>query len=193
MMAMGVNQIATKARMPQIEEQAWAFALRVGVFGYAELSAELSISMAVATKLVKDWLEQGRVRVQRGGGGSVRKMYELTPAYREPKDRSSVIAAQLWTAMRGLKRFSPVDLASHCREDLRVGVADASAYCQSLLKGGYLRVLRTAVPGQREATYQLVVNTGPRAPRERRVVAVWDPNDGAYAYVSGIGRVERTK
>lgn len=192
-MMMGAHHTASKSRMPEIEDRAWAFALRVGVFGYAEVSAELSISMDAATRIIRGWVDQGRARVQRGGNASGRKMFELTPAYREPTDRASLIAAQLWTAMRGLKQFTPVDLASHCRADLRAEVGEASAYCQSLLKGGYLRVIRTAVPGTRDATYKLVVNSGPRAPRERRVVAVWDPNDGAYAYVSGVGRLERSK
>lgn len=192
-MMMGAHQTTTARRMPEVEARAWALVQRVAVFGYAEVSAELSISMAAATKIVTGWMEEGRVRVQRGGSKGGRKLFELTPAYREPTDRASLIAAQLWTAMRGLKKFTPLDLKAHCREDLRVDLAEASAYCQALLRGDYLKVLRTAVPGQRDATYQLVRNTGPKAPREKRVAAVWDPNESAYAFVSGVGRVERAR
>lgn len=184
-MLMKTQQTTTARRRPAVESKAWAFALRTEIFGYAEIAAEMTIAMEVATDIVRGWEADGRVRVRRGGSGSSRKMFELTPEYREPKDRSSQIGQQLWTAMRGLKTFTPVDLASHCREDLRVELREAAAYCLTLLRARYLRVVRTAVPGKREATYHLVRNTGPRAPRERRIVAVWDPNDAAYAYIPG--------
>lgn len=193
-MLMGAQTTMTAARRGGVEEKAWALVQRVTVFGYAEIAAELSISMDAATKLVKGWVEEGRVQVRHGGGSRGRKMFQLTPSYREPQDRASRVAAQLWTAMRGLhKNFSPTDLRVHCVEDLEVTSAEASAYCQSLLQGGYLRVLTTAVPDKREARYKLVHNSGPRAPVEKRVKAVWDPNEGAYAFVSGVGRVERAK
>ena len=43
--------------------------------------------------------------------------------------------------MRGLESFGPVDLASHCTEDLAAKVAGASAYAQALLRGGQALVL----------------------------------------------------
>ena len=192
-MLMGAQTTMTAARRGGVEEKAWALVQRVGIFGYAEIAAELSISIDAATKIVRGWQAEGRVKVRHGGSGRVRKMFELTPAYREPQDRGSLIAAQLWTGMRGLKTFCPEGLRAHCREDLKVTLEDASAYCQALLRGGYLRVESTAVPGKREARYKLVHNSGPRAPVEKRVKAVWDPNEGAYAFVSGVGRVERAK
>lgn len=186
-MLMGALKTTTAKRRPEVETRAWDFAVRTEVFGYAEVAAESMISMEAATALVRRWLDEGRVRVQRGGGGKSRKMFELTQEYREPKGRGPQIAQQLWNGMRGLKKtFTPVDLASHCREDLRVEVQEASAYCQQLLRAGYLRVVRTAVPGKRDATYQLVRNSGPRAPREKRIVAVWDPNDSAFSYIPGM-------
>lgn len=192
-MVMGAQTTMTAARLGGVEEKAWALAQRVTVFGYAEIAAELSISMDAATKLVKGWIEEGRVQVRHGGGSRGRKMFQLTPSYREPQDRASRVAAQLWTSMRGLKKFGPTDLRVHCAEEIGITPVEASAYCQSLLQGGYLRVLTTAVPDKREARYQLVHNSGPRAPVEKRVKAVWDPNEGAYAFVSGVGRVERAK
>lgn len=193
-MQMRAQTTVTASRLPEVEAKAWALANRVGVFGYAEVSAELSISIDVARRIVGGWLEAGKVQVRTGGGTAGRKMFELPVALREPTDRASAIAQQLWTAARGLKRFQPLDLMAHCREDLRVELKDASAYCQALLRGGYVRVLRTADPAVgREAVYQLVRNTGPRAPRERRVAAIWDPNEAAYAFVSGVGRVERAR
>lgn len=185
-MLMGTLKTTTAKRLPEVERRAWEFALRHEAFGYAEVSSEIMISMDAATALVRKWQDEGRVRVQRGGSGNSRKIFELTPEYREPKGRAPQICQQLWNGMRGLKTFTPVDLASHCREDLRVVVQEASAYCQQLLRAGYLRVVRTAVPGKRDATYQLVRNSGPRAPREKRIVAVWDPNESIYAYIPGM-------
>lgn len=185
-MLMNTHETTTARRRPIVQARAWATALRMEVFGYAEIAAETLIAMEAATEIVRGWEAAGRVRVQRGGNGSSRKMFELTPEYREPKDRSSQVAQQLWTAMRGLKSFTPVDLTSHCRADLRVDLREAVSYCQALLRAKYLRVTSTAVPGKREASYRLVKNTGPRAPREKRIVAVWDPNDCAYAYVPGM-------
>jgi hypothetical protein len=184
-------QTATEARRGLISANAWAFALRTGIFGYAELSADLSISMEAARDIVQGWIAEGRAKVRSGGNQSGRKMFELTTAYREPTDRTSKIAQQMWTAMRGLPSFSPVDLQAHCTPEMRVDLTEASAYAQALLRGGYLNVVRTAVPGVRDATYKLIRNTGPRAPREKRVQAVWDPNEAAYAFISGMGRIGR--
>lgn len=186
-------QTTTAARRGATAEKAWAFALRVGIFGYAELSAELSISMDAATTIIQGWITEGRARVRSGGNQAGRKSFELTPAYREPQDRASMVARQMWTAMRGLKTFTPADLQAHCTADMRVDLAEASAYAQALLRGGYLNVVRTAMPGVRDATYRLIRDTGPRAPRERRVQAIWDPNEAAYAFISGLGRMGERK
>ncbi|OJY35787.1 MAG: hypothetical protein BGP11_16050 [Rhodobacterales bacterium 65-51] len=188
-MAVRVLKIATAKQLPKIEAQAWQVARRLEIFGYSEIASEMSVSHKVATDLVSRWQAEGRVQHRQGGQGHSRKLFEVAPEHREPQDRTSQVCAQLWTGARGLKKFSPTDLAAHCRADLRVDDREASSYCQALLRAGYLVVLRTAIPGQREATYQLVRNSGPRAPREKRVAAVWDPNDAAYAYVAGIGQM----
>ena len=182
-------QTTTAARRTETDDRAWALALRTGIFGYAELSAELSISLDAAKAIILAWIAEGRAKVRHGGGQAGRKMFEVTAAYREPTDRTSKVAQQMWTAMRGLKSFTPVDLQAHCTPDLRVDLTEASAYAQALLRGGYLNVVRTAVPGVRDATYKLIRDTGPRAPREKRVQAIWDPNDAAYAFISGMGRI----
>lgn len=188
-MRAGALQSTSSTRIDAVTAKAWALVQRLGVFGYAEVAADLSISMEAATKIVRGWEAEGRVRVKRGGGTAGRKKFEISPAYREPQDRAGKIAAQLWTGMRGLKSFSPVDLAAHCRADLAVTVLEASEYCQALLRAGYLRVVRTAIPETRPAIYALIRNSGPRPPRERRVRAVWDENDGAFVYIAGAGRL----
>lgn len=188
MQLMEAHEVTTPAKREEIEAKIWALAQRHGTFGYGEIVAELSISDRVARDIVLGWVDAGRV-IERPAGKRHRKMFCLPDHHREPKDRSGKLAQQFWTAMRGLKSFGPVDLASHCSEDLTPTLAEASAYAQSLLRGGYLKVIRTASPGKREATYQLVRNTGPRPPREKRVQAIWDPNEATYAYVAGVGRL----
>jgi hypothetical protein len=80
--------------------------------------------------------------------------------------------------MRGLRSFTPTDIAAHASTDLvQVVTADAHAYCRVLLAGGYLRVERKASPVRKqEAIYRLIRNTGPRPPRAARVSAVVDDN-----------------
>lgn len=188
MVEMEAYQQTLPARRDEVEAKIWALAQRHGVFGYGEIIAELSISERVARDIVLSWVASGRV-LERSAGKRKRKMFELPAALREPKDRSSIVAQQLWTAMRGLRSFGPLDLASHCRADLQVELAEASAYAQSLLRGGYLKVVQTASPGKREAIYKLIRNTGPRPPREKRVQAIWDPNEAIYVYIAGQGRI----
>jgi hypothetical protein len=192
-MLMGTQVTAIKKRMPEIEARAWAWAQRVIAFGYAEVQVENSLSLTTTETIVRSWLAEGRIKRRSGGSKGGRLIFEIATAYREPKDRTSLISQQLWTGARGLKKFTAVDLMAHCRADLKADLKEASSYCQALLRGGYLRVVRTAVPGQRDAVYQLVRNTGPRAPLEKRVSAIWDQNEAAYAFVSGVGRLERPK
>ena len=188
-----VHTKTTPSRLPHVEARAWAYVLAAGAFGYDQIEAEMAVSKATARELVQKWLAEGRVRRTKNWGRSGQAQYELTDAYREPKDRGSQIAAQLWTAMRGLKIFSPMDLTSHCRDDVGVTKLDANRYAQAMLRAGYLKVRRPATPGVREAIYVLVRNPGPRAPVEKRVAAIWDPNVTAYAYIAGAGRIGGAK
>lgn len=188
-MRSGATEYTSASRREAVVQKAWALVERLGVFGYAEIAAELSIPQDVAVGIVKGWEAEGRVEVKQGGASGRRKKFTITRAYREPQDRAGRVAQQLWTGMRGLKQFSPVDLAAHCRADLAVTVEEATEYCQALMRAGYLRVVRTAIPSVRPASYALIRNTGIRPPRERRVRAVWDENDGEFVYIAGAGRL----
>ena len=192
-MAMGALQSTSKNRRADVETKAWALAQRFGTFGYAEIASELTISMEAATKIIRTWEDMGRVCVKHGGNGAGRKRFEITKEHREPADHAGKVAQQLWNGMMGLKSFTPSLLAGHCRPDLGVTREMASDYCQALLRAGYLRVQQLAIPDEREALYLLINKTGMRAPRERRVRAVWDDNAGAYVYIAGAGRIGGAK
>jgi hypothetical protein len=98
------------------------------------------------------------------------------------------VHGNLWRAMRMLQGFSPVDLAAHAATPtVAVSPEDAAAYCQTLTRAGYLRVVRKAAPPLRPAIYRLVRNTGPLPPVLRRVRAVIDGNTGQIVHVGGIG------
>lgn len=170
-----------------LNEASWAVARRLGQFGYAEISAELSITMEVATKIVRGWEAEGACTVIQKGVG-LRKMFQVVPDFvrkAEPEGLGSV-PLNLWTSMRGLKSFTPRDLAAHSNVgSVKVTPEAAAGYCQTLLRAGYLKVVRTAIPGSREAIYRLIRDTGPRPPRERRVKAVFDDNLGTLVHVTG--------
>ncbi len=167
-------------------DAAWALAQRLGRFTYADISAQLHISMDRASEIVRDWVRAGAVaRFEAPRGRQL--VHEIVPG-RAPQMTGGPgsVPLNLWTAMRGLKSFTPTDLAAHATTDtVQVGLAAAQAYCQALLRGGYLKVERKASPPQREAIYRLIRNTGPLPPRERRVRAVFDENLGQIVHVEG--------
>lgn len=180
-----VTQIMTSDRRTAAVARAWAVAQRLPVFGYAEIEVEAQVSRPMSVEIVSAWLADGRIRTRAIPGHAGRKMFELTPDTRDAMDRGTRIRQQLWTAARGLTVFTATDLAAHCTEDLAVTPAEASAFAQMLLKAGYLKVVALASPPAREARYRLLRDTGPKAPRERRITAVWDENEVRYVHIPG--------
>jgi hypothetical protein len=179
-MSRSYTSAASKAKA----EAAWATAQRLQQFGYGEFCRELSIPMEFATHIVRGWEAAGKVRVIAAHVGTARKVYEVVPEHEMrfvavPGDAYE----QMWTAMRKLSAFSPVDIAAHCAT--AVTVEEARAYCRLLMAAGYMRVMGKAVPGKKEATYRLCKVTGVKAPREKRVRCLIDENLGTIAPVTG--------
>ncbi|MDT8856458.1 hypothetical protein RNZ50_15800 [Paracoccaceae bacterium Fryx2] len=176
----------TKETQAAVADAAWAVATRLPEFGYAEISAELKITMEHATRIVRAWEKAGACGVVQSGIG-LRKLFRVTPDYVRPAaPQGRTPEENMWTAMRGLKSFTPTDLRAHSETDtVAIPAEAAQAYCRALLAAGYLKVERKAVPGQREAIYRLIRATGPRPPRERRLRAVVDGNTGAVALIGG--------
>lgn len=158
---------------------AWPVALRLQQFSYQQISSEMTCSMELATFIVRGWLAAGNVRVISPGrkGGSGRMIFEVAPAQEiriAPVPGDAV--EQMWTAMRKIGAFSPVDLGATCAPAISSG--EAAAYCRMLLAAGYLRVVQKAVPPAKPAIYRLMNETGIRAPRLRRLACIVDPNRG---------------
>jgi hypothetical protein len=160
-------------------EAAWLAALRLQQFVYANISYEVSTTVAHATHIVKGWEAAGKVRrIATPQYGRASKItFEVIP-----EGEIRVLPApgdaydQMWTSMRKIGGFSPVDLASMC--SVPVTVEEAAAYCRMLLTAGYLKVVQKAAPPNRPAIYRLINATGVRAPRVRRVACIVDPNRG---------------
>ena len=155
-------------------------ALRFERFGYAEISAEMAISLRYATRLIRDWEREGALeRLQHGQG--LRSMWRCRAGFVRPEPLPCRTPEEnMWTAMRRLRSFTPTDLAAHATtETVQVDPAQAADYCRALLAVDYLAVGRRADPARkREAIYRMRSETGPRAPVIRRVRAVSDPNTG---------------
>ncbi|TDE40954.1 hypothetical protein [Antarcticimicrobium sediminis] len=141
-----------------------------------------------------DWLKAGYIEeagsrgdkkvfrvVERGG---VPPMYDADGNQislgRDPEER-------MWFSIRkSHAAFSPTDVWMWSNSDaIEVTRRDASAYCQLLLQAGYLRCERKARSDGRPAMYRLIRDAGPRAPRARRVRAVWDPNSDQFTLLRG--------
>ncbi len=164
-----------------VAEAAWAKALLMPSFGYGEIAAEMQISMEQATRIVREWQREHAIELVQESIGGTRRMWRANPDFvRIEPLRPRTPEENLWNTMRGLKSFSPIDLASHATtETVTVSPEQAQTYCRSLCEVGYLIVVRPAAPNiAREAIYRLIDVTGPRPPMIRRVAAVVDQNTG---------------
>lgn len=160
------------------EAAAFAFAATQVRFCNADIALKLGVTEDHARKIVRGW-RKAELLEEVSSGHRQRSYWAVKPSARlqlAAKARSP--EQNMWTAMRQLKGgFTPRDLAAHATtEETRVTPEAAQDYCRSLLGAGYLGVTRKSVPGKTEAIYRLIRNTGPRAPRERRVRAVVDDN-----------------
>ncbi len=173
--------MAALAEMTPMEGTAWARALAMESFTFAELGSAVGVNPQTIGVYVRQWVADGRAeRIEEGRVAHAR--YRIAAGARPAPVRDGSKHSNMWLAMRMLVRFSAVDLAAHCSTG-RVTVTreDAQAYCGVLLRHGYLKCLRKAAPDRGiEAVYQLIRNTGPKPPVLKRIRALFDPNQDAY-------------
>lgn len=177
----------TAEQRAAVADAAWAVAERLGTFSYSDVAAAAHISKDIAKGHIRKWVAEGACQmISEGGRGKGQPHMFRALARRTRAVRTVHPTQNVWNAMRGLRSFTPTDLAAHATtEDVTVTTEAARAYCQALLRAEYLKVERKAIPGRREAIYRLIRNTGPRPPRERRVRAVVDDNLGQIVHVEG--------
>jgi hypothetical protein len=173
--------------MSDLFDAMWAQVRDLPEFDWAELSNR-GCSAETARRYIRHWLKDGRVRVSRLGPNN--KHYyspaHLPPARPLPVSSEASPEGNMWRAMRHLRQFSPTDIAAHANAGgVEVTVEKARAYCRQLIGSGHLKARQTAVPGRREAIYQLIDDSGPRPPRPVRLAGILDPNTGAFAPSKG--------
>ena len=150
-------------------------------FSVAQI-AELGVSEDTARRYVRKWLSKRAIKIHR-----MERRTTFYAAVREPKldgNGKPIIPTpegNMWRTMRQLVQFSPTDIASHSSlGGIQVDEQVAQAYCRDLMDAGFVKCLKKARPGQHEAHYQLINNTGPEAPTVRRVKGVYDPNTETF-------------
>ncbi len=88
-----------------------------------------------------------------------------------------------WQSMRVMRRFTLPDLVAtaEIHED------NAKKYVRGLVRSGYLRIAVEKDNGRKggHAVYQLIRDTGPRAPRMQTDGSAYDPNEHRI-YQGGI-------
>lgn len=176
----------TPANAQSTAEAAFAFAALQPEFGYAEVAQAIGVTEDHARKIVRAWKAKGLLDEVRSGH-RIRSLWKVKDGARPALAAKARSPEQnMWTAMRQLKSFNPRDLAAQATtEETEVTLEAAQDYCRALLGAGYLTAARKAVPGKSLAIYRLIKNTGPRAPREKRVRAVIDANTEQTIVIGG--------
>ncbi|MGC9368676.1 MAG: hypothetical protein ACP5DX_03955 [Paracoccaceae bacterium] len=177
-------------RKSDLREKAWEVMATMTEARVTELAVAADISHTTASRCIRLWEKEGKVELLRVDGLS--KIYrpktknDELPSRNAASDEKPTKQGNMWRAMRGLPNFTPTDIAVHANTpELEVTRQDAHEYCRALRRAGYLRVLQKEEPGRRETRYRLVRNTGPHAPRERRVRGIYDDNLKDFTYLAG--------
>lgn len=179
-------------QMTTTEQSAWDWAKDQDEFHVSDLSKMAGIGANSATKFLCHWESEGRIGLVRKVRNSrwfasVDKILARAAA-QAPTLNKATPEGNMWRAMRGLKTFSPLDLAAHSNVGgIVIEEEDARRYCQQLLRVGYLRAVDKAIPGRRSARYRLIRNSGPLAPQHKRVRGIYDPNDETFEALSELG------
>jgi hypothetical protein len=180
----------TLPRYLPAEDQAaigWEHARQLGQFTAHELAARSKLRLEVLRPALRAWCHAGMLTYLPVGQRR-RFVYRVAETPVVVERPASTPAEAMWRTAQVLTRtggqFSPVDLVMHAAtEATAVSEDDARQFCAMLMRGGYLRVIRKAIPGRLPASYRLIRDTGPRPPEERRVRAIWDPNTRRWVHV----------
>jgi hypothetical protein len=176
------------------QDAAWTVVRDLPEFGTGKVVELVGCTDDRARQMLRSWAARGMIHeVRRHGAGAVYAPGPRSAALAEPRRRVEAEAdpdpvVNMWRAMCHLGQFSPIDIMAVSNlPDAPVSEDDARAFCQSLLRGEYLRVIQKAQPGVCPPVYRMARPTGPVPPRERRVRALWDDNLGQLTFVAGMG------
>lgn len=170
----------------QSEKIAWETAQQMGQFTTFSLAAETHVPwLRVRRTYIPLWLRRGRIE-KLGLGRKRRLIYRVTVAPSVVAVPPPMTADQsMWNTARRMGQFTADDIHMLSNTpSVPVDRKTADAFCARLMKAKYVRCLRKAIPGRQKALYFLHRETGPLAPVERRVRAIWDPNLKEFTHVS---------
>lgn len=160
----------------------WAVARAHREFTAPELSAATHLSIRYVKDSLRDWIRNGYAAEV--GKRGAKKLFRVTEKAGDPgtgfgQRFGSTAEDRMWFAIRkagGLICARDVAMWSNT-DEVPVSLEAAHGYCRLLLAAGYLRCDVKADGKGAAAYYRLIRDTGPRAPIERRVRAVLDPNE----------------
>lgn len=170
-------------RPTDAELAVWEQAKKLSEFRPENL-VKFGVALSTAQNYMKFWKRRNWVTLARVDDGTKLRFYcavELARPDVEPADCEVTPEGNMWRVMRRMPVFTPTDIAAHANAGgVEMTVHKARMYCQKLLAISYLRVRETAIPGKREASYSLIENTGPDAPKTARLNGLIDPNTSQF-------------
>ncbi len=192
----GTDAAGASAELSEIgpfneDEQAiWDFVSGRDYFTFADAAAVCPVE-SVRRRFFKRLRQSGVLRDCGRRLGvrlmTVRKTVEIRE---NAKDMRSTKDGAIWSAIRQMRRFRPVDLyaaLSPARSD--ISQKDILDYCRTLRLAGYLRTSARTRVLKNETPLSLMKNTGPLPPQKRSMTVVIDTNDDKIVYAPG-GRLE---
>lgn len=175
----------TRVYVPVAKEAAaWECAAERGEFTIREIRHAGDMTKAQAISTVHRWEEDGAVvfvrKIERA-----HRLYRINPEYRRPPAPAGRTPEEnMWQAMRRLRTFSALDLASHATTGVvSVTQSQARAYLRALHLTGYVRCQRKASGDA--STFLLARDSGPFAPVLKRIRVIEDINTGEIVHLDG--------
>lgn len=162
------------------EQEAWDFACKLEDIHVSDL-VDQGYSRKSAHAFLKRWHAGGLIDVAWTEGNQkwFRKVENNAPE--KPRNEETTAEDAMWAIMRRKRYVTILDLvATAAMMGLEVSERKALAYCEMLLKCGYLRRLEGSASGKKQNKYRLINDTGRRAPVRRRLQGIWDRNDLAF-------------
>lgn len=169
------------------EKLMWEFMKANPEFTHKMIDLSLEVSAYHRTNFVAKLKRLGVI--QRCGARDLEHLFTIhTDDERrdQSQQRRKTPEGVMWSSLRILRTFSAIEVYRALeagRPD--VTLKHVNIYCQKLAKAEYLRVIVKAIPGKRNARYQLLNDTGPLAPEVKRKEVIIDRNNGKVAHVEG--------
>lgn len=149
-------------------------------FAPEEIAEETGCEFETVYIYLRSLYRGGFLEIKRGNRFSRRISYRLLrdAGVEAPRLRADgtvcggTATEAMWRTMKILKRFDIDILVAHVRMTHEISRKTANQYTLALERAGYLSNIGT----QRDKYFQLLKNTGAKAPQLMAVVEIYDPN-----------------